>query len=158
MLVSYALPVYLFGWCWRRVPKNDDKMTELDKEGLNRLEAKRKEKDFASRHGKPAFRQAHKRKEGEVDIFVAEKRSKKRKYERIDIDWGLVARPAGDTLEEENVGKFLREPPSKTQCSLTQTKCLSGEADIPVGYGGWRGGHGGGCQGDGGHDGLRCCY
>jgi hypothetical protein len=85
MLVSYALPVYLFGWCWRRVPKNDDKMTEL--------EAERKEKDFASRHGKPAFRQAPKRKEGEVDIFVAEEKSKKRKYERIDIDWGLVARP-----------------------------------------------------------------
>ena len=109
--------------------KNDDKMAEtdrgtiveLDKEGLDRLEAKRKEKDRASRHGKPAFRKAHKRKEGEPDIFVSEKRSKKRKYERIDIDWGLVARPAGESLEEETVGKFLREPPSKTQGNLKQS-------------------------------------
>jgi hypothetical protein len=38
------------------------------------------------------------------------KRKNKRKYEKIDIDWGLVERTTGEGLEEENVGKFLRVP------------------------------------------------
>jgi hypothetical protein len=53
------------------VAKQEAKMTEkdrgtitvLDNEGLSRLESRRKEKDLASRHGKPAVKHAHNRKE-----------------------------------------------------------------------------------------------